>query len=64
METSAISSLATEMATARTQQAAQLAVLKQAMDLHGQNALQLVTAATRQTYNNPQHLGKNIDVFA
>jgi hypothetical protein len=52
------------MATVRTQQAAQLAVLKKAMELQGQGALQLLMAATQQGYNNPPHLGQNIDVQA
>jgi hypothetical protein len=63
METNAIASLATEMATTRTQQAAQIAVLKKAMEMQGQGAIQLVTAAT-QGYNNPPHLGNTIDVTA
>lgn len=63
MDTLAIASLATEMATTRTQQAAQLAVLKKAMELQGQGAIQLLMAAT-QSYNNPAHLGNNVDIFA
>jgi hypothetical protein len=63
MDTLGIAALATEMATTRTQQAAQIAVLKKAMELQGQGALQLLMAAT-QTYNNPAHLGSNVDVFA
>lgn len=63
MDTNAIVSLATEMATTRTQQAAQIAVLKKAMELQGQGAIQLLMAAT-QTYNNPSHLGNRIDTFA
>lgn len=63
MDVSAIASLATEMATTRTQQAAQIAVLKKAMELQGQGALQLLMAAT-QGHNNPAHLGNHIDTFA
>lgn len=63
MDTGAIASLATEMATTRTQQAAQLAVLKKAMELQGEGAIQLLMAAT-QTYNNPPHLGNNINTYA
>lgn len=63
MDTLSIAALATEMATVRTEQAAQLAVLKKAMELQGQGALQLLMAAT-QTYNNPAHLGNSIDTFA
>jgi hypothetical protein len=63
MDTTTITALATEMATTRMQQAAQISVLKKAMDLQGQGAIQLVMAAT-QTYNNPPHLGNSIDLFA
>lgn len=63
MDTLAIASLATEMATTRTQQAAQIAVLKKAMEMQGQGAIQLLMAAT-QTYNNPAHLGNNVNTFA
>jgi hypothetical protein len=63
MDTTALTSLATQMATTTTQQAAQIAVLKKAMDLQGQGAIQLVTAAT-QGANNPPHLGNNVDVRA
>jgi hypothetical protein len=63
MDVSAIASLATEMATTRTEQAAQIAVLKKAMEMQGQGAIQLLTAAT-QSYNNPPNLGNSIDVFA
>jgi hypothetical protein len=63
MDTSAIAALAIEMATVRTEQAAQLAVLKKAMELQGQGAIQLLAAAT-QTYNNPPHLGNLVDTFA
>lgn len=64
MDASAIASLAIEMATIRTEQAAQLAVLKKAMELQGQGAIQLLMAATQQSYNNPPHLGNQIDTFA
>lgn len=63
MDTSAIASLATEMASTRTQQAAQIAVLKKAMELQGQGAIQLLMAAT-QPANNPPHLGNSVDTYA
>ena len=63
MDPTTISALATEMATTRTQQAAQIAVLKKAMELQGQGAIQLLQAAV-QAYNNPPHLGNSIDLFA
>lgn len=63
MDTLGIAALATQLATTTTQQAAQVAVLKKAMELQGQGAIQLLMAAT-QTYNNPPHLGNSVDVFA
>lgn len=62
MDVNAIATLATEMSNERTQAAAQIAVLKMAMDLQGQGAIQLLEAAV-QTYNNPPHLGNSVDVF-
>jgi hypothetical protein len=64
VDTSALASLAIEMATVRTEQAVQLAVLKKAMELQGQGAIQLLMAATQLSYNNPPHLGNQIDTFA
>ena len=55
--------LATDLASTRIEQTAQIFVLKKAMDLQGQGAIQLVTAAT-QGYNNPPHPGNGVDVFA
>ncbi len=57
MDTTAIASMATEMMTQRTMQAAQIAVLKKAMDLEGAGALQLV-----QAVSNPPHLGNSVDI--
>lgn len=44
METSAITSLATDMSNARLQQSANVAVLKKAIDLQAEGALQLLQA--------------------
>lgn len=63
MDTTTLATLATQLATTTTRQAAQIAVLKKAMELQGQGAIQLVAAAT-QAVNNPPHLGRNIDVLA
>lgn len=65
MDTLAIASLATDMSQAKTANAVQLAVLKKAMNIESQGALQLVQAATQATqYANPPHLGNSIDTFA
>jgi len=44
METSAIASLATDMSNARVQQAVEISVLKKAIDIQAQGALQLLQA--------------------
>jgi len=64
MDVSAITSLATEMSQARTAQAVQVAVLKKALDLQEQGAMQLVAAASQVIPSNPQHLGNAVDTFA
>lgn len=61
MDTLGIAALATEMATVRTQQAAQIALLKLANNAQANGALQLLQALPP---NNPPHLGNRIDVFA
>lgn len=63
MDTNSIVALATTMATERTQQATQLAVLRKALDLQGQGAIQLLMAAAKTT-QNPPHLGNRIDTYA
>lgn len=60
MDVSTIASVATGMSQAQTAQAVQLAVLKKAMDMEAQSALQLLQALPA----NPPHLGNNIDIFA
>lgn len=44
MDTSAIASLATDMSNARVQQTAEIAVLKKAIDIQAEGALQLLQA--------------------
>ncbi|MBU3696549.1 YjfB family protein [Dechloromonas sp.] len=60
MDVSAIASLATEMSQNQTAQAVQIAVLKKAMDIEAQSAMQLLQAVP----SNPPHLGNNVDLFA
>jgi hypothetical protein len=64
MDTLAIASLATDMSQARTANAVQLSVLKKAMDIGAEGALQLVQAAAQATGAvNPPHLGNSVDTF-
>ena len=65
MDTLSIASLATEMSQARTAQAVQLTVLKKALDVEAQGALQLVQAAAQVVPTaNPPNLGNRVDTFA
>ncbi|THF66443.1 putative motility protein [Pseudothauera nasutitermitis] len=63
MDVSSIASLSTDLAQARVGDAVGLTVLKKALDIQEQHALQLI-AALPQVPSNPPHLGQNIDVRA
>ncbi|MCK9285628.1 MAG: YjfB family protein [Rhodocyclaceae bacterium] len=63
MDVTALASVATQMSQARTGEAVQVAVLRKALDVQAQGALQLIQAAALQT-NNPPHLGNVVDTFA
>jgi hypothetical protein len=62
MDVTAIAAAATTMAQVETASAVQLAVLRKALDIEGQGALQLVQAVVQPQYNNPALLGNAIDV--
>lgn len=64
MDVGTIAAIATDMVQTRTAQAAQLAVLKTAMNLQAQGALQLLQAATQSVASNPPNLGNRVDTFA
>jgi hypothetical protein len=64
MDVSAVALAATEMSQAGTANAVQLAVLKKALDIQAQTALQLIEAASQVTRSNPPNLGNQVDVFA
>ncbi|MEF8717277.1 MAG: YjfB family protein [Candidatus Accumulibacter necessarius] len=64
MDVSAIASMATEMSQARTAESLQVAVLKKALDIQEQGALQLIEAASQVIPSNPPHLGNDVDTFA
>jgi len=63
VDINAIAALATENSQNQTTQAVQIAVLKKAMELQGQGALQLIQAATQGAPNNPPNLGNSVDTF-
>lgn len=64
MDAVSIATLASDMSQTRTQNAVQLAVLKKAIDIEAQGAMQLVQAAVQATPTNPPNLGNRVDVFA
>lgn len=63
MNTSAIGSLASGTSPAGTE--VQLTVLKKAINLEANGALQLLQSLPApQPANNPPHMGKSVDTFA
>ena len=64
MDTIGIAALASDMSQTRIQGAVQLAVLKKAMDIEAQGAMQLLEAAVQAMPSNPLNLGNQVDVFA
>jgi hypothetical protein len=63
MDISAVSSLSTALSQANTGDAVGTLVLKKAMDIQAQNAMQLLQAVP-SVANNPPNLGNSIDVKA
>jgi hypothetical protein len=64
MDVTAIAALATDMSQARTAEAVQITVLKKALDIQAQGALQLIQAASQVISTNPPNLGNQIDTMA
>lgn len=61
MDVSSIGSLSTALSQAQTGDAVSTLVLKKAMQIQEQNALQLLQALP-QLSNNPPNLGNSVDV--
>ncbi|MDP2795733.1 MAG: YjfB family protein [Sulfurisoma sp.] len=66
MDVTTLAAIGTAMSQEKTAGAAQTAVLKKALDVQAQGALQLVQAATQSmpAVSNPPHLGNNVNIFA
>ena len=64
MDVSGIAGAATDMAQARTADAVQMTVLKKAMDIQAQGAIQLIESASQVIPDNPPHLGNKVNTFA
>lgn len=63
MDVSAVGSLSSALSQVPTGDAVGTLVLKKAMDIQAQHALQLLQAVPQQA-NNPPNLGNSIDVKA
>lgn len=64
MDITGTAAAAASIAQTETADAVQIAVLKKALAIEGQGALQLVQAATQIGYSNPPNLGNGVDTFA
>lgn len=64
MDVSSIASVATELSQARTADAVAIAVLRKALDVQEQGALQLIQALPQPMTSNPPNLGNTINTFA
>jgi len=65
MDISGIASAGSAMAQAQTGDAVAILVMKKALEMQAQGALQLVQAAAQSgAANNPAHLGQNVDIRA
>lgn len=64
MDVNSIASVATELSQARTADAVSIAVLRKALDMQGQSALQLIQALPLPPTSNPPNLGNTINTFA
>lgn len=64
MNVSTLAGVATDMAQARTANAVQVTLLKKAIDIEAQGAMQLIAAAAQVIPTNPPHMGNTVDTFA
>lgn len=65
MDITSASSVSAAVASAQTGSAVGTAVLKKALDLQAQNAMQMLESVPQPVqYNNPPNLGKSVNTFA
>ena len=64
MDISSVASASAALSQANTGAALAVLVLKKAIDIEAQGALQLIQALPQPAANNPPNLGHNINVFA
>ena len=64
MNISNVSQATSAASQAATGEAAAVMVLKKALELQSQSALQLIAALPQPTTNNPPNLGNSVNTFA
>ena len=64
MNISAIANVASELSQANTSDAIAIAVLKKALDMQAQSALQLIQALPQPVTSSPPNLGNGVNAFA
>lgn len=64
MDVSTLAAVATDMAQTRTASTVQVTLLRKALDIQAQGALQLIQVAAQVIPTNPPHLGNRVDIFA
>lgn len=65
MDSSSIAGMASSIANTQTDTAVGVAVLKKALDIQSQNAMQLIQSLPQPTpASNPPNLGNGVDTFA
>ncbi|MBS1227624.1 MAG: hypothetical protein H6R17_901 [Proteobacteria bacterium] len=64
MDISSVGSISAAVSQAQTGDAVGIAVLKKAIDLQAQGALQLIESLPQPATNSPPNLGQGVNTFA
>jgi hypothetical protein len=64
MDVNSIASASTELSQVRTTDAVDIAVLRKALDIQEQSAMQLIQALPQPAASNPPNLGNSVNTFA
>jgi len=64
MDISSVGSISSAVSQAQTGDAVGIAVLKKAIDLQAQSALQLIASLPQPATNSPPNLGQGVNTFA
>lgn len=64
MEINSVGSPSAALSQTRTGDAVAISVMKKALEIQSQNAMQLIQALPLPTTNSPANLGNNVNTFA